>query len=153
MKNTRLLLLVLGTVLVASVVLVSLDLGVMSVLATISLVVSLLALLLWGAWRLYNAFLWKVGRRLAFSYFLVGVLPIPLVLMVLAAVVYIQSGFILGHLYHDAVEAAKRTHARIILRNSTWHGGGSRSNDRPSGVEAHGSRSSLPSGVPSALPN
>ena len=107
MKNTRLLLLVLGTVLVASVVLVSLDLGVMSVLATISLVVSLLALLLWGAWRLYNAFLWKVGRRLAFSYFLVGVLPIPLVLMVLAAVVYIQSGFILGHLYHDAVEAVQ----------------------------------------------
>ncbi len=107
MKTSRLLLLVLGTVLVASIVLVSLDLGVMSALATVALVVSLVVLLLWGAWRLYQGFLWKVGRRLAFSYFLVGVLPIPLVLMVLAAVVYIQSGFILGHLYHDAVEAVQ----------------------------------------------
>jgi len=106
-KTSRLLLVVLGTVLVASIILVSLDLAVISALATVALVLSLLALLLWGAWRLYNAFLWKVGRRLAFSYFLLGVLPIPLVLMLLAAVAYIQSGFILGHLFHDAVEAVQ----------------------------------------------
>jgi serine phosphatase RsbU (regulator of sigma subunit) len=61
------------------------------------------ALLLWGLWRLYHAFLWKVGRRLAFSYFLLGVLPIPLLLVILAMLAYLLSGFFLGHLYRDAV--------------------------------------------------
>ena len=59
--------------------------------------------LLWGAWRLYRASLWKVGRRLAFSYFLIGLVPIPLVALLGGAVVYLLSGFLLGHLYTDAV--------------------------------------------------
>ncbi|MFL6260585.1 MAG: PP2C family protein-serine/threonine phosphatase [Thermoanaerobaculia bacterium] len=63
------------------------------------------AALLWGLWRLYHAFLWKVGRRLAFSYFLLGVLPIPLLLVVLAMLAYLLSGFFLGHLYRDAVQS------------------------------------------------
>lgn len=63
------------------------------------------AALLWGLWRLYHAFLWKVGRRLAFSYFLLGVLPIPLLLVMLAMLGYLLSGFFLGHLYRDAVQS------------------------------------------------
>jgi serine phosphatase RsbU (regulator of sigma subunit) len=91
-----------------------LDLPVLSVLAGLLLVSGVLLLLLWAAWRIYQAFLWKVGRRLAFSYFLIGVLPVPLVVMVLAAALYILAGFFLGHLYRDAVsevEADLRTRA------------------------------------------
>jgi len=55
----------------------------------------------WIAVRAYRAFLWKVGRRLAFSYFLVGVLPIPMVLIALSIGLYILSGFFLGHLFRD----------------------------------------------------
>ncbi|HEV7670836.1 MAG TPA: SpoIIE family protein phosphatase [Thermoanaerobaculia bacterium] len=55
----------------------------------------------WLAIRAYRAFLWKVGRRLAFSYFLVGVLPIPLVTVAFAIGLYILSGFFLGHLFRD----------------------------------------------------
>ena len=63
------------------------------------------ALLLWLSWRLYRAFLYKVGRRLAFSYFLLGVLPIPLLLLLMLVLVYILSGFYMGHLYRDAVQS------------------------------------------------
>jgi HAMP domain-containing protein len=63
------------------------------------------ALLIWGLIRAYRAFLWKVGRRLAFSYFLLGVLPIPLLLLLLALLAYLLSGFFLGHLYRDAVQS------------------------------------------------
>jgi len=61
--------------------------------------------LIWGLWRAYRAFLWKVGRRLAFSYFLLGVLPIPLVLLLLSVLAYILAGFFMGHLYRDAVQS------------------------------------------------
>ena len=64
-----------------------------------------MALLIWGLIRAYRAFLWKVGRRLAFSYFLLGVLPIPLLLLLLALLAYLLSGFFLGHLYRDAVQS------------------------------------------------
>lgn len=59
--------------------------------------------LLWLLWKAYRAFLYKVGRRLAFSYFLLGVLPIPLVLVLLTVVAYILAGFYLGQLYRDAL--------------------------------------------------
>jgi serine phosphatase RsbU (regulator of sigma subunit) len=59
--------------------------------------------LLWLLWKAYRSFLYKVGRRLAFSYFLLGVLPIPLVLVLLTVVAYILSGFYLGQLYRDAL--------------------------------------------------
>jgi len=63
--------------------------------------------LIWGLWKAYRAFLWKVGRRLAFSYFLIGVLPIPLVLLLLTVTAYLLSGFFLGHLYRDAVQSVQ----------------------------------------------
>jgi serine phosphatase RsbU (regulator of sigma subunit) len=64
--------------------------------------------LLWLAWKLLRAFLWKVGRRLAFSYFLIGLLPIPMVLLLLAVVAYLLAGFFQGHLYRDAAFALQR---------------------------------------------
>ena len=64
----------------------------------------ILLLLLWGLWRLYQRALWKVGRRLAFSYFLIGVLPIPMVAFLLGLAAYILAGHVLGHLYRDAVD-------------------------------------------------
>ncbi|MFL6197165.1 MAG: PP2C family protein-serine/threonine phosphatase, partial [Thermoanaerobaculia bacterium] len=74
-----------------------------------------LLVFLWLVWRAYTVFLYKVGRRLAFSYFLLGVLPIPLVLLLLAVVAYILSGFFLGYLYRDALDDLRsglRTMAR-----------------------------------------
>lgn len=64
-----------------------------------------LAFLLWLLWRAYQSFLWKVGRRLAFSYFLLGVLPIPMLMLLTAVLAYLLSGFFLGHLYRDAVQS------------------------------------------------
>jgi len=54
--------------------------------------------------RLIRTFLYKVGRRLAFSYFLLGILPIPMVALLLGITAYLLSGSFLGHLYHDGVE-------------------------------------------------
>jgi HAMP domain-containing protein len=64
----------------------------------------IVALLLLG-WKLISAFLYKVGRRLAFSYFLIGGLPIPMVMLLLAVVAYLLSSFFIGHLYRDAVRS------------------------------------------------
>jgi HAMP domain-containing protein len=77
----------------------------LSVLTRFFLFAGAVALLLWGMWRAYHAFLWKVGRRLAFSYLLLGVLPIPLLLLLLTVLTYLLSGFFLGHLYRDAVQS------------------------------------------------
>ena len=49
--------------------------------------------------------LWRVGHRLAFSYFLIGVVPIPLAGLLILVVAYISNGFLLGHLYRDAVHS------------------------------------------------
>lgn len=62
-------------------------------------------LLLWGLLHLLRAFLWRVSRRLAFSYFLIGIVPIPLVALLALAGGYLVTGFLLGHLYRDAVNA------------------------------------------------
>lgn len=79
--------------------------GVLSVLlrsyAAVSLAVA-------GGWILALAlrrFLWRVGHRLAFSYFLIGVVPIPLFALLTVVAAYIANGFILGHLYRDAVHS------------------------------------------------
>ncbi|HYG63128.1 MAG TPA: HAMP domain-containing protein, partial [Thermoanaerobaculia bacterium] len=75
-----------------------------SVFAQVMLAGLGLLVFLWLLVGFYRAFLWKVGRRLAFSYFLIGVLPIPMVLLLLTVVSYLLAGFFLGHLYRDAVE-------------------------------------------------
>ena len=99
------------TLLLTAIVVAALSLAVIAALglpyvSTVSkLLLAGLGLLifLWLVFRAYTVLLYKVGRRLAFSYFLLGVLPIPLVLLLLGVVGYILSGFFLGHLYRDSL--------------------------------------------------
>ncbi len=72
-----------------------------------------------------RAFLWRVSRRLAFSYFLIGVVPIPLLLILVLVASYIAAGFFLGHIYRDATAAvandlrfAAHRHMEQIMRRS-----------------------------------
>jgi len=103
-ERSRRPLVILATVAVTLLVAVA-HIPVASVLTRFLLAAGAVAFVLWGLCRLYTAFLWKVGRRLAFSYFLLGVLPIPLLLVMLAMLAYLLSGFFLGHLYRDAVQS------------------------------------------------
>ncbi len=60
-------------------------------------------LILWLLWKAARIGLWRVGRRLAFSYFLIGILPIPMVLLAVLLNGYLLAGYFLGHLYRDAL--------------------------------------------------
>lgn len=67
--------------------------------------VALAGLLLAGwlvrlAWR---RLLWRVGRRLAFSYLLLGALPLGLFALLVLVGGSLLAGFFLGHLYRNAV--------------------------------------------------
>ena len=59
-------------------------------------------LVLWLLWKGLQIFLWRVGRRLAASYFLIGVLPIPMVVVLILLNLYLLGGYFLGHLYRGA---------------------------------------------------
>lgn len=76
---------------------------VLSVLARIFVWIAGSILVVWLGWRAYQRLLWRVSGRLAFSYFLIGVLPIPLAAILLLVVTFLVSGFFLGHLYRDAL--------------------------------------------------
>ncbi|MFQ5527395.1 MAG: PP2C family protein-serine/threonine phosphatase [Thermoanaerobaculia bacterium] len=65
---------------------------------------AVLLFLLWFFWSLARRLLWRVGRRLALSYLLIGILPIPMVAALIFLTGYLVSGFFLGHLYRDTVE-------------------------------------------------
>ncbi|HEY0514930.1 MAG TPA: SpoIIE family protein phosphatase [Thermoanaerobaculia bacterium] len=107
MKERLRRLLILAAIVVALVVVALAGIPYVSLLTRFMLAAGAVALVAWLLWRLYHAFFWKVGRRLAFSYFLLGVLPIPLLLLLLAVLAYLLSGFFLGHLYRDAVESVQ----------------------------------------------
>jgi serine phosphatase RsbU (regulator of sigma subunit) len=79
-----------------------LALGALAVLALVWLLVQ--------TWR---RALWRVGRRLAFSYLLVGVLPLALIALLLLVATYMTAGFLLGHLYRDGVAALRGELERI----------------------------------------
>ena len=83
--------------------LIGLDIPVLSLLLQVGLLAVAVLLLLLLAFRLTRKLLWRVGRRLTFSYFLIGVLPIPMLILVGWISGYILNGFFLGHLYRDAV--------------------------------------------------
>ena len=88
--------------------------------AKLLLLGAVLLLLLWAAVRAAQVFLWRVGRRLAFSYFLIGVVPIPMVGLLLALNAYLLAGFFLGHLYRDAASGLQHdleTAAEAVLRS------------------------------------
>jgi serine phosphatase RsbU (regulator of sigma subunit) len=93
----------LGAGAALALVLSLLGIPVVSLLAQLMLGAAAVLALLWLLWKAYRAYLWTVGRRLAFSYLLIGLLPIPLVLLLLGVGAYILAGFFLGHLYRDAV--------------------------------------------------
>ncbi len=63
---------------------------------------------LWIGSRLLRRFLWRVSRRLAFSYFLFGLVPISLVLVLTLAATYIFGGYFIGHLYRDSLDDLSR---------------------------------------------
>jgi serine phosphatase RsbU (regulator of sigma subunit) len=108
--------LLLAVVAAALFGLARLDLPYLSFFAKLTLGAGAVVLLPWLVWKAYNAFLYKVGRRLAFSYFLVGVLPIPMIALLTAVVAYLASGFFLGHLFRDAaaeLQADLRTRSRV----------------------------------------
>ena len=60
--------------------------------------------LIWAFRVLWRRFFWSVGRRLAFSYLLLGLLPIGLIAILAALSSYLLGGFLLGHLYRDAID-------------------------------------------------
>ena len=89
------------------------------------LIAGALLLLLWLGWKLLRLFLWRVGRRLAFSYFLIGVIPIPMLVAVTLLSAYIITGFFVGHLYRDAtrsLESDLKTAARARLTDFAGSG-------------------------------
>ncbi len=105
----RVLLTVIGLLLLAALVVVArLHLPIVSLMAGGLLAALVLLIVVWALWRLLRAFLWRVGRRLAFSYFLIGVLPIPMVLLVALLATYLLSGFFLGHLYRDSIASLEQ---------------------------------------------
>ena len=63
---------------------------------------AVILVVLWLLAKLVKIFLWRVGRRLAFSYFLMGILPIPMVTLFVLLVLYLLGGYFLGHLYRDS---------------------------------------------------
>ena len=98
-----------GAVLVAAWVLaVLVDVPVATPLAVAFLWLVGTAGAAWLLWHGYQRLLWRVSGRLAFSYFLIGVVPIPLVALLLGLVAYLVSGFFLGHLYRDALAELER---------------------------------------------
>jgi serine phosphatase RsbU (regulator of sigma subunit) len=118
-------LLVASTLLLVTTALISAAagavLGTPSMVAVAGLLLAgiLLLLLLWLAWRLLHALLWRVGRRLAFSYLLIGVLPIPMVALLGGLVLYLAGAFFLGHLYRDAMRGLRADLGRAAVAQVT----------------------------------
>jgi sigma-B regulation protein RsbU (phosphoserine phosphatase) len=59
---------------------------------------------IWLARVAWRRVFWRVGRRLALSYFLVGVLPLVLVAALVLVAGYVLGGFLLGHVARDAID-------------------------------------------------
>jgi hypothetical protein len=104
-RRTALLLAVIGLLLGCAVVARLAGLHGLYLLALAGAVV---LLVLWGGARLFRRFLWRVGRKLAFSYFLIGVLPIPMAAALLAVAMWLLSGALVGHLFRDTAVAFHR---------------------------------------------
>jgi serine phosphatase RsbU (regulator of sigma subunit) len=97
-KRTVLLLGLIGLLVGSAMAARALGLHGLYVLALLAAVV---LVLLWGAIALFRRFLWRVGRKLAFSYFLIGVLPIPMVTVLVGVALWLLAGALVGHLFRD----------------------------------------------------
>lgn len=100
-----LLALVALTISLLAVVAFTAESPLLSLLAKGLLLGFALLAILWLFWKALRKFLWSVGRRLAFSYFLIGIFPIPLLALLLILNGFLLSGYFLGHLYRDAADS------------------------------------------------
>ena len=82
----------------------ALDSGVLRTLSKLALACLVLVATVWAFRVLWRRFFWRVGRRLAFSYFTVGVLPMAMLALIFLLAAYLFGGFLLGHLYRDALD-------------------------------------------------
>ncbi|MEO8277269.1 MAG: SpoIIE family protein phosphatase [Thermoanaerobaculia bacterium] len=73
-------------------------------LSKLALACLVLIALTWAFRILWRRFFWRVGRRLAFSYIAVGVLPMAMLALIFLLAAYLFGGFLLGHLYRDALD-------------------------------------------------
>lgn len=80
------------------------DSGILRTLSKLAFACLVLVALTWAFRLLWRSFFWRVGRRLAFSYFAVGVLPMAMVALIFLLTAYLFGGFLLGHLYRDALD-------------------------------------------------
>ncbi len=60
-------------------------------------------LTLWALVLVLRRFLWRVGRRLAFSYFLFGIVPVVLGALLVLVLSYTLSGYFVGHIFRDTL--------------------------------------------------
>lgn len=104
-KRTALLLALIGSLLLCALGAKLIGLQGLYVLALSAAVV---LVVLWGGIRLLRRFLWRVGRKLAFSYFLIGVLPIPMVTVLIGIAMWLLAGALVGHLFRDTIVTFQR---------------------------------------------
>lgn len=81
----------------------ALDSGLLRTLSKLALACLVLVAVVWAFRVLWRRFFWRVGRRLTFSYFTVGVLPMAMLALIFLLASYLFGGFLLGHLYRDAL--------------------------------------------------
>jgi serine phosphatase RsbU (regulator of sigma subunit) len=112
----------IGMLLLAALLGRAAGLGALPVLATSA---ALVLALLWVGVAVFRLFLWRVGRKLAFSYFLIGVLPIPMVLLLVGVASYLLMGALVGHLFRDTLQHFHRELEETsleLLRRFVQHG-------------------------------
>ena len=118
LRRAALIALSVGVALVTSVVAFAFGLPLLWVPAVFGLVL-LGAAALWFLYRLLRRLLWRLSRRLAFTYFLVGVLPIPMGAFLLGVAAYLMAGFFLGHLFRSALASV---HQEVTVAAETFLG-------------------------------
>lgn len=125
MKRKLFLVLAVPAVLGLALWTTSIDLGLPGLLLDAYTLALVLAVLVWLGSRFLRFFLWRVSRRLAFSYFLIGIVPLLLVVMLGLVAAYVFTGFYVGHLFRDAaysltgdLDAAARQHLRELAAGS-----------------------------------
>ncbi len=80
-----------------------LNLPFLSALSGFFFYIGVIFIILWTVKKAFQVFLWRVSRRLAFSYFLIGVLPVPMVISLLLIGGYFICGMYLGSHYRSTV--------------------------------------------------
>ncbi len=111
-RSTLAFLTSLGLLLLLGILLPYRLVGALAIAAALTLFV------LWAGVKILQRLLWRVGRKLAFSYLLIGVLPIPMVVLLGGLSAYVLFGALLGHTFRDAlvdVHAEFTDHLRPLM--------------------------------------